>query len=176
MKIVIGSKNQAKNEAAKHVFNTYLPNFKHNYISVSTDSKVKSQPLTLDEGLEGAKNRALESLEYDGASLGVGLEGTVHTLKTGMYLIGCAAITDKNKKIYYGTSAGVFIPEDIKSEIDKGKELGPVMLEITKNENLRNKGGANSIFTNNLYTRKDEFKDALIAALGSYLYTNKKNN
>lgn len=175
MKIIIGSKNQAKNEAAKHVFNTYLPGFNHDYTSISTESKIKSQPLTLDEGFEGAKNRALESLKYEGADLGIGLEGTVHTLKTGMYLIGCAVIADKNNNFYYGTSAGVFIPEEIKLEIDKGKELGPIILGLTKNEDIRNTSGANGVFTNNLYTRVTEFKDALVVALGSYLYANKKN-
>ena len=175
MKIIIGSENKAKNHAVKHVFSTYLPDFKHEYISITTDSKVRSQPLNLDEGFEGAKNRALDCLNYEGSDIGVGLEGTVHTLKTGMYLIGCAAIADKNKNLYYGASAAVLIPKNIKSEIDKGKELGPLMLELTKNQNLRNTGGANSIFTNNLYTRVDEFKDAILVALGSYLYTNKKN-
>lgn len=168
MKIAIGSENKAKIQATKEIFEKYMADSKNEFYSIKTDSKVSEQPLNLDEGMLGATNRALQCLDETDADFGIGLEGTVHTLKSGMYLVGCAAIAEREKKIYQGFSAGAFIPEDIRKEIEVGKELGPLMLELTKDDKLRGEGGANSVFTDGLYTRVDEFKDALKVALGSY--------
>lgn len=168
MKIAIGSKNKAKIEATKEIFEKYLANENLEFYSIKTDSKVSEQPLNLDEGMLGAYNRALECLDETDADFGIGLEGTVHTLKSGMYLVGCAAIAARKKKMYQGFSAGALIPENIRKEIEAGKELGPLMLELTKDDKLRGEGGANSVFTDGIYTRVDEFKDALKVAIGSY--------
>ena len=170
MKVAIGSMNKAKNEAVKNIFDKLYGT--NEYLSVETNSGVRNQPLSSDEAINGAINRAKDALSktrsYD---FGIGLEGTVDSNEHGMFLLGWVAVVNKQGDCGIGSSAAVMLPNYMKREIESGKELGPVIQNLmndSKNE-IRHSQGASGLLTNGMYSRVHEFEDALICALSKFI-------
>jgi non-canonical (house-cleaning) NTP pyrophosphatase len=59
MKIIIGSKNPAKNQAVKNAF----PEKNVEFVSLDIPSGVSEQPFSDEETITGAKNRAVNALQ-----------------------------------------------------------------------------------------------------------------
>ena len=173
MKIGIGSTNEAKNTAVKNVFSK-LGEF--TYESVEVDSGIKKQPRSSNEAIKGALKRAEEALKKTRADYGIGLEGTVDTNEHGMFLIGWVVIIDRQGIESVGGSGAVKVPEEIRTRIENGEELGEVIKEIyNDSENTIRQGeGATGIFTRGLYPRTKEFQDAILCALGNLLKKKKE--
>lgn len=170
MKIVIGSMNKAKNEAVRNIFDKVFG--ANEYLSVETNSLVSNQPLSSEEAIDGAINRARDALskatDFD---FGVGLEGTVDSNKHGMFLLGWVAIVDKNGKISVGSSGAVLLPDYMRKKVESGEELGPVIQELMNDSNneIRHSQGACGLLTNGMYSRVHEFEDAVICALSKFI-------
>ena len=80
MRIAIGTLNKAKNEAVQKVISKVWPQAE--YFPIKTNSQIREQPLTDEEGIKGAINRAKHALELTPQTdYGIGLEGTVNTNK-----------------------------------------------------------------------------------------------
>lgn len=171
MRIAIGTLNKAKTEAVKNIIEKVWPGSQ--YFSVQTDSKIRAQPLSDEEGIEGAINRANQALEKFSLEVdyGIGLEGTVDTNKYGMFLSGWVAIINKKGEVGIGCSGKVLMPEYLKQKLDQGNELGPIVQNLLNDpENkIRHSSGTNGLLTNNLYTRVREFEDATLCALGKFV-------
>ena len=169
MKIAIGTLNKAKNTAVENIIRLVWKDAE--FISVETDSDISSQPLSDEDAIKGAINRAKQALDNTDADYGFGLEGTVNSNKYGMFLHGWAAIIDKNGNIGLGQSASIEIPGRIAHRINAGEELGPIIQELMKDDKniIRHNEGAGGILTNGLYTRVDEFEDAIRCALAKFV-------
>ena len=170
MKIVIGSMNKAKNEAVRNIFDKVYE--ENEYLSVETNSLIRNQPLSSEEAIEGAINRARDALsKASGFDFGVGLEGTVDSNKQGMFLLGWVAIVDKNGEVSIGSSSAVMLPNYMKKKIESGEELGPIVQELMNDTNnkIRHSQGACGLLTNGMYSRVHEFEDAVICALSKFL-------
>jgi len=167
MKIAIGSKNQVKIAAVKNVVKHFWPDAE--IIAVDVDSGVREQPRSEDEAVNGAKNRARLALERTGADLGFGLEGCTIDTAYGMFLTSCTAVVDNNGVLGVGFGGKMLLPEAVAKEIRKGRELGPVMDELTGEHNIKQKQGAIGIFTNGLMTRTDINEGAVILALARFI-------
>lgn len=76
MRVAIGSKNPAKINAVKNVF-------KDEIISVDAESGVSEQPMSDEETIKGAINRAIQAAELGEAEIGIGLEGASSKLPMG---------------------------------------------------------------------------------------------
>ncbi|MBN2880810.1 DUF84 family protein [Candidatus Woesearchaeota archaeon] len=166
MKIAIGSENQAKNKAVKDVFDKLYENVE--YIPLKTDSKIREQPLSDNEAITGAINRAKEAIKVSDADFGIGLEGTVNTNKHGMFLSGWVAIIDKSGTTGIGSSGHILIPKQIEERINNGEELGPIIHELAKDDTIRQTVGTGGILTKNLLTRDGEFREAIKSALAIF--------
>ena len=170
MKIAIGSKNEAKNNGVKNVFERIWND--NVYVSIGTNSGVSDQPLSSEEAIDGAINRAKEALsKNEGFDFGVGLEGTVDSNKHGMFLLGWVAIVDKNGKIGIGSSGAVVLPDWMKAKIEDGMELGPLVQEMMNDEDnkIRHTLGASGLLTDGMYGRIKEFEDAVVCALAKFV-------
>ena len=75
MKIAVGSRNPVKIEAVKRAFNKAFGECE--VIGVSVSSDISNMPISFEEGVKGAKNRAEKAIEKLKADFGVGLEGGV---------------------------------------------------------------------------------------------------
>lgn len=155
MIIAIGSTNPVKLNAVKTALKPIYKKAK--FVSISVESRVKDQPRSIKETKLGAKNRSLEALKITKADLAVGLEGGVFKVDDEMFNMAWCAITDKSGIISFGGGMCFSIPSSISKEIQKGQELGDLIDKLTNRINVKQKGGAISIFTDNLTTRTEEY-------------------
>lgn len=167
MKISVGSRNPAKRKAVENVINKIWK--EADIVSVEVSSGVREQPLSDAEAIEGATNRARESLEKTDADLGIGLEGCTVDTEYGMFVSGWVVVIDREGEIGIGGGGRLLLPERIASEVRMGRELGPVMDELTGNRNVKQKQGAVGILTNNLVPRVDAFERTVVYALAKFM-------
>jgi len=170
MKIAIGTMNKAKNAAVQNIIKLVWNDA--DFYPIETDSGISSQPLSDEESIKGAINRAKQALIKTNADYGIGLEGGVRTIHNyGMFLHGWVAIIDKNGTIGLGQSASIELPKHIEERINNGEELGPIIQELMKDDKdtIRHNEGTNGILTNGLYTRVKEFEDATRCALARFV-------
>lgn len=170
MKIIIGSKNPAKTRAVEEAFSNYSSSFL--YLDVS--SGVSEQPFSDDETITGAINRANVALEQGEGDIGIGLEGGVQKTEHGLFLCNWGALVEKNQPPIIGGGARILLPNVIAERLLAGEELGPVMDDFSKKENVRKNEGAVGIFTNGLINRADMFGHVMKLLVGQYEYRKKQ--
>jgi inosine/xanthosine triphosphatase len=169
MKVIITTTNKAKKQALQDVFSPIWTISE--YISEKFDSQVSEQPMSEQEGIQGAQNRVHKGrTQYPDADFVIGMEGFVDQTKHGMFLGGCVIIQDKNKTEGIGISAKIQLPSWIGTALKNGEELGPLIQKYKQDndDKIRHQEGTNGILTNGLYTRVDEFKDATKCAVAKF--------
>ena len=135
MLISIGSKNPAKITAVQNVFTDYPCEI----VSVDVASGVRAQPLSDDETINGAINRAIAAANVSAADIGIGLEGGVQQTEYGLFLCNWGALKYKEMEPIIAGGARIPLPKEIADLLLKGEELGPVMDEYAKKQNIRKK-------------------------------------
>lgn len=143
MQIAVGTLNQAKVKAVENVF----PDAE--VISCDVSSNVSKQPFSDEETIRGAINRAKNALRKINADLGIGLEGGVTETAYGLMLCnwGALVLRGGDEPIIAG-GARILLPPAVAARLRKGQELGSVMDDFCKRENIRIHEGAIGIFTN----------------------------
>ncbi len=168
VKIVVCSKNKAKNEAVEEVMKDYFSNYE--IYSLETDSKVSETPVGDEEGILGCRNRILDAIKKDSTGyLYIAMEGILTKNSYGTFLCGWTVIYNKYlNEYYYGCSAKVKVPDEILKKSTQSKRLSEVVANYMGNseEKVRN-FGTNGILTNGAYTRTDEFRDSVLCAISS---------
>ncbi|MBI4019990.1 MAG: inosine/xanthosine triphosphatase [Candidatus Aenigmarchaeota archaeon] len=166
MKIAVGSGNPVKLEVARECFSRFFD--KVEIISVKADSNVPSQPIG-EETMEGAINRARESLKAAKADFGVGMEGGLIELGGRSYFTACFAIADGSGNMHTGTSGWWECPKGILPEIRAGRELGEITERLTGIKNVKQKQGGIGVFTKGAVDRKALYVHGLYMCLVPYL-------
>jgi len=166
-RIAIGSTNPVKVAATKAAIQHVWPAAE--IYAVAVASGVRAQPLSDDEAILGATNRARNALAAVNTDLAVGLEGNTHDGVYGMFGTGWAVVTDASGTTGIGGSGRFLLPQQIADRLRVGGELGPLMDLLTGQENTRHRQGAIGIFTNNLITRQSALETALLFALTRFL-------
>lgn len=165
LKIIIGSKNPAKITAVKNAFPE-----KYEIISLDIPSGVNEQPFSDEETIKGALNRAAKALEEGSGDIGIGLEGGVQETSLGLLICNWGALAAKNMEPIIAGGARLILPESIAIRLRDGEELGPVMDDYAKIQNVREREGAVGIFTNGLITRVDMFTHVANILVGQFKY------
>ena len=166
MKIAVGSRNPVKVKAVKRAFSRAFG--KCEVVAVLVSSGVSNMPMSFNESVKGAKNRAKEVLEELEADFGVGLEGGFEKTEHGTFMSGCVAIVDRKGRWGIGGGTRILMPECVVKKVEKGKELGDVMDEIRGLRNTKQHDGAAGYFTKNLIPRTEGFENATIYALARF--------
>jgi inosine/xanthosine triphosphatase len=166
MKIIIGSNNPAKVAAVKNAFHYQQTEF----LSLDVPSGVSEQPFSDDETIKGAINRAVGALEKGNGEIGIGLEGGVQESPHGLLLCNWGALASKEREPIIAGGARFLLPEEIANRLRTGEELGPVMDDYAKQENVRKNEGAVGIFTNGLINRSEMFSHIMNLLVGQYHY------
>lgn len=170
MKVAIGSLNPVKIEATKQAFLAVWASETFQFIAIATDSGVSAQPMSDDESIQGATNRAQRALKQADAEYGVGLEGGLQ--KTGNHWFDCCwvVIVDKHGNQGIGSTIKLIVPEKMMALIQQGKELGEVCDMLFNKTNAKQAEGFFGLMTNNLITRTSGHRDGVIAALAPFLH------
>jgi inosine/xanthosine triphosphatase len=165
MKIIIGSKNPAKIKAVKNVFPEEFE-----MVSMDIPSGVHDQPFSDEETIKGAVNRATKALIEGQGDIGIGLEGGVQETSEGLLICNWGALASKNMEPIIAGGARLLLPEEIAERLRKGEELGPVMDDYAKMQNVRKHEGAVGIFTNGQLSRVTMFTHVMKMLVGQYEY------
>lgn len=166
-KLFVGTKNKAKISAVIEVFKDF------DIIAMDTESGVKKQPLSEEETITGAKNRALS---FD-SGYRLGLEAGVTKICENYFLINFGVLVTPDNEIFYGGGTYLPLPKEVGMKLyNSDIELKELMEEYTNIKNINQLGGAISVFTNNLVTRKDIFVHICKLLLGQLEYKEKETN
>jgi inosine/xanthosine triphosphatase len=166
MRVAVATTNPVKVEAVRRAFGRFWEDIE--IISLAAESGVSIMPMAEAETEQGAVNRA-RAVAGEGIDYSVGLEGGCEERESGMYLFGKVAIIDKRGVIGISTTGQMLLPEVVARRLRKGEELGPIMDDITGQEDLKKKEGAVGYFTRNNIKRMDSFEQAVILALARFI-------
>lgn len=170
MKVLIGTKNPGKVEAARRALANYFKNVE--LIGVKVPSNVNEQPVDR-ETFDGAKNRVDNLVAYakeNGikADLFMAVESGL-TQELGFWAITNIAVI-KNAKGETGVGTGASFPVP-KKYVDSiiNETLGTVMDRIFNEEDLRSSTGGIGLLTHEVYSRIDITTQAFVMALTPFI-------
>ena len=175
LKIAVGTTRAPKVEGVKAGFYECAAHYaplrgKVEFVFEKTESGVSDMPLSIEETMEGALNRALALLKSGlEADYYVGIEGGTARIGGKAYLFGIVYVMDYFEKGHYGVSPMVEVPAEVERRLyEKGEELGPVMAELSGRTDIRSENGSMGAWTEDMFTRKDEFSVAFKAAMAPF--------
>ena len=167
VKISIGSNNPVKIKACESVVKKVWQDVE--VVNFDVDSGISNQPMTEEESIKGAINRARGAREQGDADYGFGLEGSVVEIEDRMLLTGWVAVMDREGEIGIGSGGHILLPESIAERLRGGEELGPVMDDILHKVNTKQGEGAVGTLTGGLKPRQQSFEDGALYALTKFI-------
>jgi inosine/xanthosine triphosphatase len=164
-KIIIASQNPVKIEAARLGFEAMFPDEVFSIEAVSAPSGVRAQPMSSQETMVGAANRAKAAQKQrQDADFWVGIEGGVEA--EGEELAAFAWIVVRSANLEGKSRTGTFfLPPPVARLIQQGKELGEADDIVFNQSNSKQANGAIGILTGNIVDRTALYAHAVILAL-----------
>ncbi len=170
IKICVGSQNPVKIACVQEAFERAFPEFSIQCEGLGAPSGVSDQPMTDEETLLGAKNRARYCKEQAKADYFVGIEGGLENVENTLLAFAWIYII-KGEQIGKAKTATFDLPPKIEELIKEGYELGEADDIVFQRENSKQKDGAVGILTKGIIDRKKYYKEAVILALIPFLNT-----
>jgi inosine/xanthosine triphosphatase len=170
MIIAIGTKNNAKVQGFTTIAKLVWSDA--SFELTETESGISKQPLSVEEMIAGAINRAKHASSIiSGSDYSAGIEGGVFRNNYGTFLGGWVALLRRDGVLGLGSSAFVEVPKDFAARLYSGEEMGPITTQLFNDHDniIRHSNGTSGILTNNLYTRSKEFEDATRCALAKFV-------
>jgi inosine/xanthosine triphosphatase len=161
--IAVGSTNPVKIAAVRNVVQRIWPAATVRGVEVAPG--VSIQPLTDEEAIAGATNRAHAALAAATADLGVGVEGNTVDTANGMFTTAWVVVVAQDGVSSLGSSGRLLLPPAIAQAIRHGAELGPLMDQVAGEVNTKQRQGAVGILTHGLLTREQALETAVTYAL-----------
>ena len=160
-KVIVASLNPAKVKAVESAFSAAFSEQEFEFLGVSVASEVADQPMSNEETLLGARNRVKNAkAEIPDADYYVGLEAGIEGSVTFAWMV-----IESHSHRGESRSASLMLPPVVLEKLAHANELGDVMDEVFATENIKQKGGAISLLTQNQLTRSSVYQQALILAL-----------
>lgn len=173
--VVVGSNNIVKIQAVEEVLSEWGVSFKV-IKGIETNSGVSEQPLSLEEMIQGAKNRARAALEHGAENtLGIGIEsGLMPALGTTTgYLEATICCFYDGAHLATGLSPGFEVPPKVlKVVLEQGMDLGRACHHnnIGGEPGLGKREGLVGLVTRGHISRKSYTKQAVAMALGQWMH------
>jgi inosine/xanthosine triphosphatase len=163
--ISVASTNPVKLQAALDGFIQMFPKESFEVRAVKTSPTVSEQPLTDEETLQGALERAKRAKELTPLSdYWVGIEGGV--MERGSALSAFAwVVVLSEERCGKGRSGEFFLPENIANLVRQGIELGEADDRIFSRKNSKQSNGAIGLLTGDAVNRLNLYVPAVIFAL-----------
>lgn len=165
MRIIVASTNPVKIDCARQGFEMVYPDAELLIEGVSVPSGVSDQPMTDQETLQGALNRAAnaKSTRPD-ADFWIGIEGGVEQHNGALY---CSAwiVVQSAEKIGRGRTATFILPDEVAALVHEGHELGHADDIVFGRSNSKQGNGSVGILTHDIITRATFYAPAVVLAL-----------
>jgi inosine/xanthosine triphosphatase len=133
-------------------------------------SGVSDQPMSDEESIRGATNRAKKARAKLNAEYGVGLEGGLHKIGKLWFDAGWIVIINQKGQIGYGSSVRANTPKKMINKVKKGMELGLVDDLFFNLKNSKQNEGHFGLITKNAITRTLGYRDGVIMALARFIH------
>lgn len=169
LRILVGSKNPVKINAARSIFSLYYPAMTIDFQGVDAPSQVPDQPIGEDETRIGAENRVLYCQQYHQADFYVAMEGGAEQFSYGPATFAFVVIANNQQRVI-GRSSNLPLPLSLYNALLQGKELGDVMDNAFNTSNIKQQGGAIGLLTNHHATRESTYTQALTLAMAPFLH------
>jgi len=164
-RVIVGSTNPIKINAARRAFERLFPDDQFEVAGEEVKSGVSDQPMSDEETLRGATNRAdaIATLHPE-ADYWVGIEGgseeRAGDLGTFAWVVVKSAAGEGK-----GRTSEFFLPHAIQKLMAEGKELKVATDTVFQTQDSGTKSGAVGWLTNDVVTRTDFYEQATILAL-----------
>lgn len=169
LKIIVGSKNPVKISAAKHIFAMYFPQHSVECQGVNAPSNVPDQPIGEPQTREGAKNRVQYCKQHYQADYYVAMEGGAEQFNYGAATFAYVVLDNGSHQVV-GRSSNLPLPQVLYNQLLNGAELGDVMDNAFNTTNIKQRGGAIGLLTNDHATRESTYTHALTLAMAPFLH------
>ena len=181
--IAVGSKRGPKLNAVREALESFgsmlAPGAEFQIEGVGIPSGVSHTPLSREELMAGARQRA-EALQRIARESGapwkyfVGLEGGLDVVpfenSRRVFLESWAYVADASAAGFFGQSGGILIPEPLAQRVvDEGVELSDAIDSFAGGNGIRDANGAWGILTRDIITRQEAFRIAVIHAFAPFL-------
>ncbi len=164
-KIVVGSKNQLKIDAAVDGFRKMFPEELCEGFGISAASGVNDQPMGEEETYMGALNRAQNALkEMPEADFGVGIEGGIEERNGELMSYAWIVVCSKEGRVGKGRSGAFVLPPPVAELVRQGKELGDADDIVFGKTNSKQANGAVGLLTGDVLVRRSFYTDAAVLA------------
>ncbi|HTR80367.1 MAG TPA: inosine/xanthosine triphosphatase [Bacteroidota bacterium] len=178
MKVVIASQRAPKVNGVQRAFRklVHLEGFKDiAFESLQVESGVQATPLSIEELMTGARQRAeaahaMASSHMTGGGIifAVGVEGGVYRSLERAFLQSWACVYDGRKQSF-GSSGSIEIPAALtKAVLVEGEDLGKVIDLFANRHDVRSNQGTWGILSGDLVSREDSFELATLNALAPF--------
>ena len=169
MTTVVASQNPVKVNATRKACVQLFPDQDWNVVGVATSSGVSEQPMSDEETLRGATNRARNAQKaHPNASLWVGIEGGCAKQYGEMWVFAWVVVLSKERMEYAKTSM-FSLPDHIATLVDQGIELGTATDMVFKQHNSKHKDGVVGMLSQGNIDRTEYYVQPLILALMPFL-------
>ena len=133
---------------------------------ISVDSRVSDQPMSCDETLLGATNRANAlrpiAAEFD---FFVGIEGGIEIVAGTYFANAWIVVIDRLGKVARGRSGSFALPPRVQALVSSGIELGLANDQVFGEHNSKQQGGAVGSLTAGVISRQILYEHAMALAL-----------
>ena len=174
MRIAIWTLKAPKVEGVKSAVQTcpYFEKIKDQveYILESVPSDISDMPLSIEETMQWAKNRAQNvKKKWILADYYIGIEWWTTTIGDKKYIGWIVYVENNMWEGHFWFSPMLEVPNlVVKKLYDEKLELGPVMSELSGITNIQSQNGSMWAWSDDMFTRKDEFEDAFKAAIAPF--------
>jgi inosine/xanthosine triphosphatase len=168
--VAVGSTNPVKIQAVKQAFKKIWPDDNWLVQGISVSSGVSAQPMSDQESIQGAKNRAIAAKDALKFHWGVGVEGGIQQINTDWFDCGWIAVINHQGTVGLGSTARIITPPKMMALINQGIELGEVVDQIFNTKNSKHSDGHFGLMTQNTITRTSGYVDGVIMALVRFLH------
>jgi inosine/xanthosine triphosphatase len=181
-----GPKLDAVHDALKLCADHLNPNVQFEVLGFAVDSGVGHTPLSSAESMRGAQQRTealicMASGTRETYQYFVGLEGGLEVMESDIadtdsarnggrrvFLESWAYVSDGSRG-HFGRSGGIELPPALAHEVlDDGVELADAIDKFAGMAGIRDNQGAWGVLSNNLITRREAFRVALVAAFAPF--------
>lgn len=167
--IAVGSKNPVKIESARAGFQAMFPENIFSAEGYDVASGVSDQPMSSQETLQGATNRARALRELNPtADFFVGIEGGIETINDTLFASAWIVVIDRGGTSTLGRSGAFPLPPGVKRLVDSGVELGHANDKVFEQHNSKQQGGAVASLTGGVITRHSLYEHAMALALATF--------
>lgn len=167
--VAVGSLNPVKIQAVAQAFAIVWPENLWRVNGYAAVSGVRPQPLSDEESICGARQRARQAMVALEADFGVGLEGGLQQIAGVWFDRGWVVVSDPQGREGLGATLSMAVPPMLMRRIFAGEELGDAVDAVFQQINSKQQGGYFGLMTGGKVDRMVSFVHGVIAALARFM-------